>query len=87
MGFWSGPIVVDCLAPEAQAQSGVPVMMDVLSGSQPGTTDTCNHIPAGANVLYMDGHVNFERYPGRYPASVLMCDMMMRGQDGRYLDW
>ena len=28
-----------------------------------------NHIPGGANVLYMDGHVEFQRYPGRWPAT------------------
>ena len=28
-----------------------------------------NHVPGGANVLYMDGHVEFEKYPGAFPAS------------------
>jgi len=28
-----------------------------------------NHLPGGANVLYMDGHVEFQRYPtGKWPA-------------------
>jgi len=22
-----------------------------------------NHVPGGANVLYMDGHVGFQKYP------------------------
>ena len=26
-----------------------------------------NHIPGGANILYMDGHVEFIRYPGAFP--------------------
>ena len=28
-----------------------------------------NHIPGGANVLYMDGHVEYVRYPGRLPCT------------------
>jgi prepilin-type processing-associated H-X9-DG protein len=26
-----------------------------------------NHSPAGANVLYMDGHVEFVEYPSEFP--------------------
>jgi prepilin-type N-terminal cleavage/methylation domain-containing protein/prepilin-type processing-associated H-X9-DG protein len=45
-------------AASAQAQSEVHVMYDILS------TDASdyNHVPGGANVLYMDGHVDFSRY-------------------------
>ena len=28
-----------------------------------------NHVPGGANVLYMDGHVEFVRYPEGYPVT------------------
>ena len=28
-----------------------------------------NHIPGGANVMYFDGHVDFVRYPGKFPIS------------------
>ena len=28
-----------------------------------------NHVPGGANVLYMDGHVKFEKYPGTFPVT------------------
>ena len=28
-----------------------------------------NHVPGGANVLYMDGHVEFLKYPSEYPLS------------------
>jgi len=60
-------------AASALAQSEVAVMYDVLS------TDvrTFNHIPGGSNVLYMDGHVEFHRYPGPYP----MTSSMARGLD------
>jgi prepilin-type N-terminal cleavage/methylation domain-containing protein/prepilin-type processing-associated H-X9-DG protein len=45
-------------AASAQAQSELFVMADSLA------LDTAfyNHIPGGSNVLYMDGHVDFERY-------------------------
>ena len=54
-------------AGSAQAQSTVPVMWDHI------TTNPIDfsHIPGGANVLYMDGHVTFIRYPAyRFPMSV-----------------
>ena len=28
-----------------------------------------NHVPGGANVLYLDGHVAFEKYPGDFPVT------------------
>jgi prepilin-type N-terminal cleavage/methylation domain-containing protein/prepilin-type processing-associated H-X9-DG protein len=35
-----------------------------------------NHIPGGCNVLYMDGHVAFVKYPGVWPASPLYAALM-----------
>jgi len=32
-----------------------------------------NHVPGGGNVLYMDGHVEFIKYPGEFPFSALMA--------------
>lgn len=43
----------------AQAQSQVWVMFDTISK----TVRYFNHVPGGSNVLYMDGHVQFIRYP------------------------
>ena len=58
-------------AASAVAQSEVPVMADVLAdGSnlgKAGTIQKFNHIPGGCNVLYMDGHVEFIKYPGEFP--------------------
>ena len=47
-------------AASATAQSETWIMGDLIS------TDvaTYNHIPGGSNILYMDGHVEFLRYPG-----------------------
>lgn len=52
-------------AASAQAQSVVPVMIDLI-GDGPGIS-VFNHVPGGSNVLYMDGHVEFIRYPTRGP--------------------
>ena len=52
----------------AAAQSNIPVMWDIVSASVSGNAQF-NHIPGGANVLYMDGHVSFLRYPTEFPAS------------------
>jgi len=43
------------------AQSELPIMADLVS------TDVSqfNHVPGGVNILYLDGHVQFERYPGK----------------------
>lgn len=53
-------------AGSAKAQSEVAIMWDHV------TTNTIdfNHIPGGGNVLYMDGHVDFLKYPGdKFPMS------------------
>ena len=52
-------------AASAVAQSEVPIMYDLVS------TDTAefSHVPGGSNVLYMDGHVEFIKFPGEYPVS------------------
>ncbi len=74
-------------AASAKAQSTLAVMMDVISGAKPGTSGSCNHIPGGSNVLYMDGHVAFVRYPNEYPLTPYFTDMIGKGQDDDYLDW
>jgi prepilin-type N-terminal cleavage/methylation domain-containing protein/prepilin-type processing-associated H-X9-DG protein len=51
-------------AASALAQSELHVMWDDISKSAP---DWMNHLPGGCNVLYMDGHVEFIRYPGKFP--------------------
>lgn len=57
-------------AASAQAQSEIPVMSDFI-GQPGGDGQQFNHIPGGGNVLYMDGHVSFIRYPGEWPISPL----------------
>lgn len=51
-----------------QAQSTLPIMWDQIASEH---IEYFNHIPSGCNVLYMDGHVIFVRYPpndgGKFP--------------------
>jgi len=74
-------------AASTQAQSEVAIMHDMLSANVTLTTEfndattvstNANHVPGGGNVLYMDGHVEFVRYPGAWPIcsswSLLMTD-------------
>lgn len=53
-------------AASALAQSEVWVMSDDMQSTNP---QYMNHIPGGCNVLYMDGHVEFVKYPGETPSS------------------
>ncbi len=58
----------------AKAQSEVWIMMDQI-GTGPASADF-NHIPGGCNVLYLDGHVEFIRYPGRAPVNEYLANIM-----------
>ena len=49
----------------AAAQSEIFVMFDTISKM----VKYFNHVPGGGNVLFMDGHVEFIRYPGEAPVS------------------
>jgi len=44
----------------SRAQSAIFIMWDITSR----TASDFNHVPGGSNVLYLDGHVDFIRYPG-----------------------
>ena len=48
----------------AKASSAIPVAWDQASAM---TVANFNHVPGGCNVLYLDGHVAFLRYPGEFP--------------------
>lgn len=55
------------------AQSELPVMWDSVKDFVKAAEEDSpefNHVPGGANVLYMDGHVAFSKYPdGKFPAN------------------
>lgn len=52
-------------AGSAMAQSEIFCMMDALSTE----VRNFNHTPGGSNVLFLDGHVEFIKYPGEAPVS------------------
>ncbi|HQE81855.1 MAG TPA: prepilin-type N-terminal cleavage/methylation domain-containing protein [Candidatus Hydrogenedentes bacterium] len=62
-------------AGSAMAQSELPVMFDAWGDSLKlgvfpdafPAIGAYNHVPGGGNVLFMDGHVAFLRYPSEYP--------------------
>ena len=64
-------------AGSAQGQSTIPIMFDIIMTPQakdfaffnPNASGGFNHTPGGCNVLYMDGHVEFIRYPGEFPVT------------------
>ncbi len=69
----------------ALAQSAIAVSWDTFgSGGDAEATaglNVFNHIPGGCNVLYMDGHVAFVRYPGRFP---IVDDEGMLRENGHF---
>ena len=52
-------------AASTKAQSTIAVQFDIVSIE----ASNFNHIPGGANVLYLDGHVGFVKFPGEHPVS------------------
>jgi len=56
-------------AGSAKAQSEIWIMFDALSTE----IQNFNHPPGGCNVLYLDGHVEFIKYPGAQPVSKAMA--------------
>lgn len=59
----------------ASAQSHIPVMWDTVSTTVAGSGVDYNHAPGGANVLYLDGHVDFIKYPGAFPTSKSFAEL------------
>ena len=61
-------------AASAKAQSTIAVYFDKV---WPAAV-AYNHIPGGGNILFMDGHVQFERYPGeQWPVREDMVDVFI----------
>ena len=54
-------------AATALAQSTIPVMWDRIAVD--ASRDGFNHLPGGANALYLDGHVAWLGFPGEHPAT------------------
>lgn len=56
----------------AQAQTTIPVLFDLVSV----VPSEFNHVPSGSNVLFMDGHVEFQRYPGEFPVTRVFATLV-----------
>jgi prepilin-type N-terminal cleavage/methylation domain-containing protein/prepilin-type processing-associated H-X9-DG protein len=54
-------------AGSARAQSEIGIMHDDVNADIGRGGGSFNHVPGGGNVLYLDGHVTFIRYPGDWP--------------------
>jgi prepilin-type N-terminal cleavage/methylation domain-containing protein/prepilin-type processing-associated H-X9-DG protein len=63
-------------AASSKAQSEIPVQWDTVWTPSDGSFSYFSHIPGGANVLYMDGHVSFLKYPSEWPVSRAMPQLM-----------
>ncbi len=59
-------------AATAMAQSGIFLMWDNVAT----VAAKFNHVPGGSNVLYMDGHVAFVKYPSDPPINELCAGFM-----------
>jgi prepilin-type N-terminal cleavage/methylation domain-containing protein/prepilin-type processing-associated H-X9-DG protein len=60
----------------ARSQSDLPVMWDMTQAQSKLGKVQFNHMPGGANCLYMDGHVDYVKYAAeRIPCTLLMCTM------------
>jgi prepilin-type N-terminal cleavage/methylation domain-containing protein/prepilin-type processing-associated H-X9-DG protein len=59
-------------AGSAKAASEIVVMLDGIGKK----AKDFNHVPGGGNVLYMDGHVEFIKYPGKFPISTGMTGLL-----------
>jgi prepilin-type processing-associated H-X9-DG protein len=62
-------------AGSAKAQSTLYVMADWVSAD---LGQEFNHQPGGSNVLFMDGHVEFIKYPTKWPVSRLMAALQAK---------
>jgi len=61
-------------AASAKAQSAIWIMFDRIGNGE--HIQMFNHAPGGCNVLYLDGHVEFIKYPGPAPVTRTMTSLI-----------
>jgi len=61
-------------AATAKAQSVIYTMFDAYG--QGAAVKYFNHVPGGCNMLYLDGHVEFVKYPGAQPINAGMATLI-----------
>lgn len=64
------------IAASGRANAGAPVVNAV---------SFYNHVPGGANVLYMDGRVEFVRYNAKAPITTKGVDRELKTQAGIWM--
>ena len=72
-------LITDINNPAAsnQAQSEIYIFWDTASSK----ADNFNHVPGGSNVLYLDGHVEFVKFPGPANTPVSRAFAILAGTD------
>jgi prepilin-type N-terminal cleavage/methylation domain-containing protein/prepilin-type processing-associated H-X9-DG protein len=55
----------------AEAQSTIFIAFDLLATE----AEDFNHVPGGSNVLFLDGHAQFSRYPGDPPVNPITANL------------
>lgn len=60
------------IGPALISQTSIPMLFDRVFDSP----EAFAHIPGGSNVLYMDGHVQFIRYPQEFPVCEAWAHVM-----------
>jgi len=63
-------------AASSKAQSEIAVQWDTAWKANDGFGSYFSHIPGGSNVLYMDGHVSFVKYPSEWPVCKAFVTLM-----------
>ena len=72
-------LITDINNPAAgnKGQSELPIMWDIIS-SKPTGSGEYDHVPGGCNVLYLDGHVEFIRYPSNdFPVNGAFAEIVL----------
>ncbi len=64
------------------AQSTLPIQWDRFGANYNNNLLYYSHIPGGVNVLYLDGHVEFSKYPGDKPNSINTKSNALLGRRG-----
>jgi len=60
------------------AQSEIGIMHDEANADLNfGGSIAFNHVPGGGNVLFMDGHVEFIKYPGEWPICATWSELFV----------
>lgn len=61
------------------SQANIPVLFDHVTNAPAGSS----HIPRGGNILYLDGHVRFVKFPAHFPQSESWVKVMNAANAGQ----